>query len=226
MKTPMLPRVDKRNLQSRRTRKQLLRAGRKVYMTRGLDMPTVEDVTDAAGVSRASFYLHFPSREAHILAVFEKEVSQQLQLYRSLTSDDVRDLRSIRAWVDRFIAGFEPNRRIMHLFWRALSIDPTLLAYGYHARMQMVAKVGRRVPSLRLYLPDGNPDLDRFFEMNGIFTELQTASLYSAFGALGDDADRVVANVVKRLAVFCGASVAASTQSVGRARLRALTSAS
>jgi AcrR family transcriptional regulator len=173
-------------------------------MTRGLEMPTIEDVTDAAGVSRASFYLHFASRESHILAVFENEVRRELQLYRSMSPDDIRDHKAIRAWVDRFIAGFEPHRQIMHLFWRALSIDPTLLAYGYHARMQMVAKVGRRVPSLKLYLPDGTPDLDRFFEMNGIFTELQTASLYSAFDALGGDTARVVANIVNRLAAFCG----------------------
>ena len=192
-------------------------------MTRGLAMPTIEDVTDAAGVSRASFYLHFASREAHILAVFESEVRRQLQLYRSMSPDDFRDLKTIRAWVDRLIAGFEPSRQIMHLFWRALSIDPALLAYGYHARMQMVAKVGRRVPSLKLYLADGTPDMDRFFEMNGIFTELQTASLYSAFGALGDDTDRVVANVAKRLAVFSGVSVTSAPQKAERARPRALT---
>src|ERR1700738_4010024 len=144
MNAPTPLRVVKRNLTLRRTRKQLLRAGRKVYMTRGLEMPTIEDVTDAAGVSRASFYLHFASRESHILAVFENEVRRELQLYRSLSPDDIRDHKAIRAWVDRFIAGFEPHRQIMHLFWRALSIDPTLLAYGYHARMQMVAKVGRR----------------------------------------------------------------------------------
>src|ERR1700722_20378676 len=119
MNAPTPLRVDKRNLQSRRTRKQLLRAGRKVYMTRGLAMPTIEDVTDAAGVSRASFYLHFASREAHILAVFESEVRRQLQLYRSMSPDDFRDLKTIRAWVDRLIAGFEPSRQIMHLFWRA-----------------------------------------------------------------------------------------------------------
>jgi AcrR family transcriptional regulator len=48
---------------------QLLTAGRRVILERGLDALTVDDVTGAAGVAKGSFYSYFQSRDAFLDAL-------------------------------------------------------------------------------------------------------------------------------------------------------------
>jgi AcrR family transcriptional regulator len=195
---------NKRELQKIRTRRELLRAGREVYMSRGLDAPTIEDVTKAAGVSRAAFYLHYVSREAHILAVFEREVRRQLRLYRSLTAKDAHSYDGILKWVRGFIARFRPERNVILITWRALSTDPRNLNLIYRMRRGVVLKLANRVPALKLLCEDGSIDKQRFIEMYAIFDEMESISLFSAFDAIDEDYDLVLANVARRIANLCG----------------------
>lgn len=198
-----VPPLNKRELQKLRTKRELLKAGREVYISRGLDSPTIEDVTNAAGVSRASFYLHYESREAHIIAVFEREIRRQMRLYRSMTPEDIVSVASIRAWIDQFCDRFRPERQVILITYRALSMDPRNLVMIYQSRRRMVAKVARRVPDLRIIRRDGTVDHDRFAEMYEIFNAMESLSLFSAFDAINEEREFVVNAVVNRIAQFC-----------------------
>lgn len=48
----------------RNTRNAILQAGTKLFIERGFTACSVQDVTDAAGVPKGSFYNHFKSKEA------------------------------------------------------------------------------------------------------------------------------------------------------------------
>jgi AcrR family transcriptional regulator len=56
-------------------RSRLLNAARKVFVEKGLDRAKVEDITQAAGLSKGAFYLHFESKEQ----AFKEILSEALQ---------------------------------------------------------------------------------------------------------------------------------------------------
>jgi len=47
----------------------MLRAGQHLFLDRGIDGTSVEDITRAAGVSKGLFYLHFRSKDDYVAAM-------------------------------------------------------------------------------------------------------------------------------------------------------------
>jgi TetR/AcrR family transcriptional repressor of nem operon len=68
--------IDRRTFLARRsTRNVVLNAGSKLFIERGFSACGVQDITDAAGVPKGSFYNHFKSKEAlaaEVLAEYGK----------------------------------------------------------------------------------------------------------------------------------------------------------
>jgi AcrR family transcriptional regulator len=58
-------------------RAALLDAATEVLRVRGVEAATVEEITAAAGVSKGSFYLHFPSKD-HLLHALRERLGEEL----------------------------------------------------------------------------------------------------------------------------------------------------
>lgn len=59
----------RRNPRAERTRAALIAAGRRLFCERAVDAVTVDDIVQAAGVGKGSFYNHFTDREALVRAI-------------------------------------------------------------------------------------------------------------------------------------------------------------
>jgi AcrR family transcriptional regulator len=104
---------------------QLLRAAETVFGERGLDQAKVEHITDRAGVSKGSFYLHFENKED----AFRQIVETMLARMASCIEDDLLVERTIPAgavaaravldfWLEKDVEIFEfiwQNRRVVRL---------------------------------------------------------------------------------------------------------------
>jgi AcrR family transcriptional regulator len=71
-----------------RTRERLLDATRRIVAERGYDLATVDEITDAAGVSKGAFYFHFESKDDALVALVER---WKIDLGRELDSIEHRD---------------------------------------------------------------------------------------------------------------------------------------
>jgi AcrR family transcriptional regulator len=60
---------ERRNPRAERTRAALIAAGRRLFCQRPVDAVTVDDIVQAAGVGKGSFYNHFADREALVRAI-------------------------------------------------------------------------------------------------------------------------------------------------------------
>jgi AcrR family transcriptional regulator len=60
-----------RELTKQETREALVRAGMEMFAEHGLDVPSLDALCARAGFTRGAFYVHFPDREAFIVAVME-----------------------------------------------------------------------------------------------------------------------------------------------------------
>lgn len=83
--SPAPTRVDRRKA---RTRKQLHDALIALILERGYDNVTIQDITDRADLSRATFYLHFRDKEELMLSGLHDVFDEIARSMRDLTPDN------------------------------------------------------------------------------------------------------------------------------------------
>jgi AcrR family transcriptional regulator len=133
-------------------RARLLSAARKVFVDKGLDRAKVEDITQAAGLSKGSFYLHFKSKEqafTEILAEALNEVGDIVtQGHAAHEEHYKRGLKHmVTHWLERDIAVFE-------VIWKHRAVMALVLLAGggsadyQHLTETFVQRLERQVENL------------------------------------------------------------------------------
>ncbi|MEO6951423.1 MAG: TetR/AcrR family transcriptional regulator [Polyangia bacterium] len=106
-------------------RLELLAAAQRVFIEHGLDATKVEDITEQAGRSKGSFYLHFESKEEAFTYVVEDVLGRLSAFLDAQAALDVAPPESLEAlfelWVASSVEIFEfvwTNRGVMRLVLR------------------------------------------------------------------------------------------------------------
>jgi AcrR family transcriptional regulator len=126
---------------ARETRERLALAGSKLFGQHGFDEVTIDQICEHAGVSRSSYYFHFPDKEAilgELDAVAARRVSEDLAKH------SVQGEGTIESDLDVFVDG---------LVRRARRIPRELLARTMTSGMRRLHDVGQ--------LPDEDSDFGR-----------------------------------------------------------------
>ena len=69
---------SRRERKKERTRQEIYRAAMELFVARGFDAVTVEDICHAADVAKGTFFLHFPAKDA-LLLEYGEQVSGELE---------------------------------------------------------------------------------------------------------------------------------------------------
>jgi AcrR family transcriptional regulator len=92
-------RPDGRELRSSRTRARIFEAAIEEFRRVGFEAASVTTVARAAGVSRPSFYFHFPTKE-HVLLELHWQMDTQVSAAIAKIDDDAE---ALHAFVDRLV---------------------------------------------------------------------------------------------------------------------------
>jgi AcrR family transcriptional regulator len=90
------PQETRTERRSRKTRAKLMRAALQLFRERGVDLTTIAEITERSDLGKGTFYRHFESKSALLLALTEDAVDRLLQHIRGAT-DGVEGLQSIMA---------------------------------------------------------------------------------------------------------------------------------
>jgi TetR/AcrR family transcriptional repressor of nem operon len=90
-------------------REQIVEAGLKCLVEKGFNAVGVQDITDAAGVPKGSFYNHFESKEALGVEIVERYGANQKRR-EVLTDPAVPPLQRLRRHFDRISASYTDSR--------------------------------------------------------------------------------------------------------------------
>ncbi|HXM88247.1 MAG TPA: TetR/AcrR family transcriptional regulator, partial [Candidatus Acidoferrum sp.] len=85
--------VSRRERKKGRTRADIYNAAMNLFLRRGFDSVTIEDICDAADVARATFFLHFPAKEALLIEYGERandELAAAIADYRGSATATIR----------------------------------------------------------------------------------------------------------------------------------------
>lgn len=82
-------------------REELLAAGLESFHRKGFNGTSVQDITDAAGAPKGSFYNHFVSKEALAAEAVRKYVERRRSVHRDLLRDTrLKPLRRLRRYFE------------------------------------------------------------------------------------------------------------------------------
>jgi AcrR family transcriptional regulator len=113
-----VPRVDRREQKKLETRQRLLDAAARVFSAMGYETASVLDITEAADVSKRTFYLHFTDKEDVIEALAMRgfqELRGKVEAHEQ-KHDDVETFREGFHWVVRTIFEYtQQHPELMHI---------------------------------------------------------------------------------------------------------------
>jgi TetR/AcrR family transcriptional regulator, transcriptional repressor for nem operon len=104
-----------RNASKQQTREALVAAALELFAEEGLDAPSLDAICERAGYTRGAFYVHFPDRDALLVAVMEKVGERFLASVFEHVAEDKRPRSEPPASIlaqaaQRFIAAIDAGR--------------------------------------------------------------------------------------------------------------------
>ncbi len=108
------------------TRDRLIEGAIAVFAAKGYANTTVDDVLRESGVSRASFYAHFPSKVALVSAVADSFVPLWQPMYEELADMQAPDQTHLEDWCRRNVALYKANATTCLILTQATAIEPDL----------------------------------------------------------------------------------------------------
>ncbi|NND67856.1 MAG: TetR/AcrR family transcriptional regulator [Halioglobus sp.] len=93
------------------TRHQIMKAGRSLFVERGVENVSIDAITSTAGVAKGSFYNHFESRDALFDALVAETVEQLLERRSRYQPpfEDQFDLALARTWFGHYSLLSDPD---------------------------------------------------------------------------------------------------------------------
>src|SRR5215470_15076200 len=83
--------LDRRHRRKQETRRQIFQAAMNLFARKGIFGTTVEEITQAADVGKGTFFNYFPSKEAILSALAERQLGViNTAVERAQTAESVR----------------------------------------------------------------------------------------------------------------------------------------
>jgi AcrR family transcriptional regulator len=80
------------------TRMRLIEAAERLFVRRGFDDASVEEISETAGYSRGAFYSNFDNKEQVFLAVIDRRLPKALDDILQQASDPAERIATVREW--------------------------------------------------------------------------------------------------------------------------------
>lgn len=113
------------------TRQRLVKAAVEVFEELGYHSATIDDIAKRAGVSRTTFYLHFPSKQAVAIANGDVLLERLPKLFHLLTSHKRVGEDEARTFLEALVESMHLDTQANIIALQANVADPELTAKGW-----------------------------------------------------------------------------------------------
>ena len=121
--------------------RRLMAAAIESFATHGYHATTTRDIANAAGMSPAALYVHFPSKAAVLSAISRSGHEQALRMVREVVTTTADPVDAMRLIVQRFVAWHAKRHRVARIVQYELQALP-------EADYRVVADLRRRTEQL------------------------------------------------------------------------------
>ncbi len=132
-----------------RTIATILDATRQIFLTRGYAGTTIDEITRAAGVSRASFYTYFPSKRDVLLALGANSLGAGSDMVEALGEVAVdAGMDALEDWVRRYFTMLDEHGSFAFAWTQAAHEDEEIRLVGMKAHLALARRMGVVLGSL------------------------------------------------------------------------------
>jgi len=151
---------------------------------------TVDDIAARARVGRATFYVHFESKDAVLMEILREDLRRQEALYRRLARTPALTEDVLVDWVNLHVKGFASRRASVLLFSVVMGLNPEFVALFDRKREELFRILGETIPAFAFAEGDGSPETaQRRVEAHLLFFELSQTSFHVALQGWQVDVD-------------------------------------
>jgi AcrR family transcriptional regulator len=137
-------------LRAQRTIERILEATKDVFLSLGYGGSTIDDITRAAGTSRASFYTYFPSKRDALLALGQNAYLSAEELVRRLgTLDADWSIDDLEKWVGEYFDFLDEHGSFVLAWTHAAAEDEALRTAGLKNQLRTCRHLGLALDALR-----------------------------------------------------------------------------
>lgn len=176
------PRGGLQEFQQRRkqdSRECLLAAAAAAFCAHGYFAVSIEDIASAAGVSRMTFYRHFPGKADIAAALFRATTALHQPLLLAIGTRDFRNRESVAAWIAEIFACDRPRRQLLQVYIQANASDPAFTAQAHDFLRTLISELGKAIPAFALD-PDDPAHRRRWIEAWLLVYEILDQSNHAA----------------------------------------------
>jgi AcrR family transcriptional regulator len=154
-------RPTRKRLTAEQRRELILDAALEVFARRGFNGSSIDEIAQAASVSKALIYEHFPSKRDLHVSLLERHVQEIFErLAESAATSDPGEIR-LRAGVDAFLEFVETRRDAFRMLFRD-AVEPAVAEIVASVQRQAAAAVaGLIATEPRTPMPEVDPERDR-----------------------------------------------------------------
>lgn len=135
---------------AQRTIERILDATREIFLTRGYGGTSIDDITQLAGVSRASFYTYFPTKRDALLALGNGATQAARATLRELEQlPDDWTSADLEAWMHRALAFLNDYGSFGVAWSQAAYEDDELRTAGMKTHLATCQQFGATLDKLR-----------------------------------------------------------------------------
>jgi AcrR family transcriptional regulator len=137
-----------RELQKQLTLDKLINAARGVFQMKGYNAATIDDIVDAAGASRGTFYLYFHSKGEVLGKIFvEEHIESVLRLLQSFPA--AITVESLQEWIGQYLDLYQRDRLTIQAWIQAGSREAELRASSLAMMDRVVDSLAAKVLTSR-----------------------------------------------------------------------------
>jgi AcrR family transcriptional regulator len=127
---------------AQRTRSRLIATTRSVFLAKGYEGTRIDDIADAAGTSRGSFYTYFPSKRDVLLAA-GAETAREAERVIGRLGDIPTDWSpaDIATWVNAWIAFLDVHASLVLVWGQAGCADDEFRVAGARTQMRLAKRL-------------------------------------------------------------------------------------
>ncbi len=109
--------ISRREANKIKCRHDILKASRRLFKEKGYDDTMIDDVADAAGISKATLYNYFPNKESLLVGTLDDQIATLQQYIRDM--DDISSCEKLKQLMEFLVVDSVPaidvSRRVMYL---------------------------------------------------------------------------------------------------------------
>jgi AcrR family transcriptional regulator len=129
---------------ARRTVQSILDNARELFLDRGYVSTSVEDITSAAGVSRATFWTYFATKQDVLRALGENAEEEGLAVAREFAALPAgASLDEVTGWVRSYLRFLDTHGTFINASFQAAYTDPELRQWQLAAELGGAETLGK-----------------------------------------------------------------------------------